>query len=149
MNNMKEVRIIQSKTEPNKNHLWLSDEGLKQFKGNGWEQVLSNDNGGSGGGSNIKYFDISTLNENQILAVNFVSLFYKFINRDGYAIIATTTDEGTLLAVAIDFNLKLSAGNEILLTVEKMLQNYNVYDSLIACPELTEEQFYDTTLPIE
>lgn len=102
-----------------------------------------------GGGSNIKYFDISALNDNQMQSIDFVSLLYKFINTDGYVTIATITVEGTPLAVAIDFNVKISAGNGILLTVEKILQNFNLYDSLIACPELTEEQFYDLTLPTE
>lgn len=29
--------IIQSKTEPNKNNIWLSEEGLKKYGKNGWE----------------------------------------------------------------------------------------------------------------
>ena len=103
----------------------------------------------TGGSSNIKYYDISALNDNQMQYIKIASLLHKFKNTDGFVIIATITTEGTPLAVAIDFNVKLSAGNEVLLTVEKILQNYNIYDSLIACPELTKEQFYDTTLPTE
>ena len=37
--------IIQSKTEPNKNDIWLSEEGLKKYGKNGWEPL-------GGGGSN-------------------------------------------------------------------------------------------------
>ena len=33
--------IIQSKTEPNKNNLWLSEEGLKKYGKNGWEPLGS------------------------------------------------------------------------------------------------------------
>ena len=29
--------IIQLKTEPNKNDIWLSEEGLKKYGKNGWE----------------------------------------------------------------------------------------------------------------
>lgn len=31
--------IIQSKTEPNKNDIWLSEEGLKRYGKNGWEPL--------------------------------------------------------------------------------------------------------------
>lgn len=102
-----------------------------------------------GSSSNIKYYDISALDDLQKLYIAAASLFQKFINSNGFVRIATFFTEGTPLAVAIDFNVKLSDGNEVLLTVEKILQNGNIYDSLIACPELTEEQFYDLTLPTE
>lgn len=43
---MEQIKVIKSNTEPNnKNVLWLSREGLKEFKGNGWE-VISGDSGG-------------------------------------------------------------------------------------------------------
>lgn len=48
--------IIQSKTEPNKNDIWLSEEGLKKYGKNGWEPL--------GGGSNNSggYTDMMVLN---------------------------------------------------------------------------------------
>lgn len=36
--------IIQSKTEPNKNDIWLSEEGLKKYGKNGWEPLGGNSN---------------------------------------------------------------------------------------------------------
>lgn len=53
--------IIQSKTEPNKNDIWLSEEGLKKYGKNGWEPLGggSNNSGGSNSGG---YSDIMVLN---------------------------------------------------------------------------------------
>lgn len=106
--------------------------------------------GGNGGSSELKYYNIQSLDISKIEYINIVSLLKKFINKDNFVIIATSTiSESTMLAITIDFNLKVSAGNQTLLTVKQMLQNFNIYDELIACPELTEEQFYDLTLPTE
>lgn len=61
--------IIQSKTEPNKNDIWLSEEGLKKYGKNGWEPLGggSNNSGGSnsgGGGPVIIELDASDFNSN-------------------------------------------------------------------------------------
>lgn len=41
--------IIQSKTEPNKNDIWLSEEGLKKYGKNGWEPLGGGSNNSGGG----------------------------------------------------------------------------------------------------
>lgn len=89
---MEQIKVIKSNTEPNnKNALWLSKEGLKEFKGNGWEVISrGNSESGSGGGSsmiNINYTDLVDLRNNS-----------KLIPGQQYRIIdyvATTTDPET------------------------------------------------------
>lgn len=49
--------IIQSKTEPNKNDIWLSEEGLKKYGKNGWEPLGGGSNNSGGG-----YTDMMVLN---------------------------------------------------------------------------------------
>jgi hypothetical protein len=44
-------QIIESNTEPNKNCLWLTPNGLKRYGKSGWED-LTNGSGGGGGQSN-------------------------------------------------------------------------------------------------
>lgn len=85
MNNMKEVKIIQAKTEPNKNHLWLSDEGLKQFKGDGWEQVLSND---GGNGREPELININDINLEQSSEQKNIIMFSATITKEQYDSIA-------------------------------------------------------------
>ena len=69
--------IIQSKTEPNKNDIWLSEEGLKKYGKNGWEPLGGGDTEVSSGGSgpvtieiNIgdEGFESATLTDQQIEA---------------------------------------------------------------------------------
>ena len=50
-------QIIESNTEPNKNCLWLTPNGLKRYGKSGWED-LTNGSGGGEGGSNksVKFF---------------------------------------------------------------------------------------------
>lgn len=49
--------VIKSRTEPtNTNKLWLSPEGLKEYKSSGWEAISgSNSGSGSGGGDVVLY----------------------------------------------------------------------------------------------
>ena len=166
MNNMKEVRIIQSKTEPNKNHLWLSDEGLKQLKGNGWEQVLSNDNGGSGSGSidpnDENYVEYIDIKQNALLLealpMSLMLLKIKLpqqINGLGEvgdivvlpytAIMLFNIELGSILDMdhlhcKFYPNVKISINNEWISPKEQLIKMGFNWDTL---PKITKEQFYN------
>lgn len=114
MNSMKEVKIIQSKTKPNKNHLWLSDEGLKQFKGNGWEQVLSNAGGGSGGGNIIdmlEYKDLTNISYEFLVPVfSSMAILLKAQNDKGIVLTPAhsySDNDGTILAMGFSLDLPM------------------------------------------
>lgn len=155
MNNMKEVKIIQSKTEPNKNHLWLSDEGLKQFKGNGWEQVLSNDGGGSGGSDNeIIYYNVKDTEFAEEKTVTSLASLCKLYSGDDSAsqfYFITTIgayfglykDNFELVAIGYDYNLivtdsksgyKETTIKELL--GEEFIEFFKTY-------QITKEEFYN------
>lgn len=55
--------IIQSKTEPNKNDIWLSEEGLKKYGKNGWEPL-------GGGGINDSTPVVNEVSGNELLPIN-------------------------------------------------------------------------------
>ena len=156
MNAMKEVKIIQSKTEPNKNHLWLSDEGLRQFKGTGWEQVLSNDNECSGDSDNeILYYDIKgTELANELSFYAYASLcklysgdesaspFY-FITTMG-AYLGAYKNNFELVAIGYDFNLLVSnSRNGYKETPIKELLGGEVLVEYLKTFQITKEQFYN------
>lgn len=148
MNNMKEVKIIQSKTEPNKNHLWLSDEGLKQFKGNGWEQVMSD--GGSGGGSIADMLEYKDLrNSNELLAPFFISVSILAKTQDnlGLSVVPTSSVIGSddpILAIGISLELPfMSSFNTNILTIKDALILNGILEDYNNLPNLTKEQFYN------
>lgn len=51
-------QIIESNTEPNKNCLWLTPNGLKRYGKSGWEDLTNGSGSGGEGGSNksVKFF---------------------------------------------------------------------------------------------
>lgn len=54
--------IIQSKTEPNKNNLWLSEEGLKKYGKNGWEPL--------GGGISPNTPIVDSISGDELVSIN-------------------------------------------------------------------------------
>lgn len=77
--------IIQSKTELNKNDIWLSEEGLKKYGKNGWEPLgSSNNNSGSSGPVIIEYplgnTEAFTLTDEQINAAKNYNIRLKINN---------------------------------------------------------------------
>lgn len=56
--------IVQSKNEPDKNNLWLSEEGLKKYGNNGWELI-----GGKGGGVTDTTPITDSLNGDELIPV--------------------------------------------------------------------------------
>ena len=123
-------------------------------RNNGTLKTLgSGGNGGNGGGYNIKYYDVSNLIFNYTTNTEIITttLLGKVINDNNLSImpglLITMIDPSNKpLALGIDENMKLYSNNE-LKTVKQLLIETNKYDVLLACPELTEEQFYDLTLP--
>ena len=116
-------------------------------------ETLGSGNGGNGGGYNIKYYDVSNLifNYTTNTEIAITTLLGKIINDNDLSImpglLITMIDPSNKpLALGIDENVKLYSNNE-LKTVKQFLIETNKYDVLLACPELTEEQFYDLTLP--
>lgn len=109
--------------------------------------------------SNIKYYDISSLAVAEQMQIVMFSIIGKYRNTNdekiyidtiaGYfATVLALEKNFPFLAIGIDFNLKRGFDNE-LSTIREVLELQNLYDTLLACPELTEEQFYDLTLPTE
>lgn len=151
MNNMKEVKIIQSKTEPNKNHLWLSDKGLKQFKGDGWEQVLSNDNGSSGDGNIVdmlEYKDLRNIsNEFLVPVFNSMAVLTKAQSDKGISIGPVGGFGGsddTILAIGISLDLPfISYLSTNIVTVKDALILNELLEDYNNLPNITKEQFYN------
>lgn len=59
-----------------------------------------------------------------------------------------------ILACSIDWNMKVQYYVGSIATVKEILQSFSLgetslYDIIISLPELTEEEFYDKTLPTE
>lgn len=54
-------------------------------------------------------------------------------------------EEYKIYAAAVDFDIKLSPTK----TVKDELIQLGVYEQLMSLPQITEEQFYDLTLPTE
>ena len=54
--------IIQSKTEPNKNDIWLSEEGLKKYGNKGWEPL--------GGGISPSTPIVNEVSGNELIPIN-------------------------------------------------------------------------------
>lgn len=88
--------IIQSKTEPNKNDIWLSEEGLKKYGKNGWEPLgggnSSNSGGSNSGGGGPVIIELSigdegigtvSLSEEQINAAKNSNIKLKINEPDG------------------------------------------------------------------
>ena len=128
-------------------------------RNNGTLETLGS--GGNGGSSNIKYYDVSNLDINMLspyLMIVMSSLIGKYRPSDIDPIeivpnfsLQLTSTTNKLFAVGIDMDMLMchhNISNE-LITVRDVLITAQLYDTLIACPELTEEQFYDTTLPTE
>lgn len=59
-------------------------------------------------------------------------------------------DLANVLAIGIDTTMKIiNATTQQIQTAEEQLKSIDKYDLLVSFPELTEEQFYDITLPTE
>lgn len=125
-------------------------------RNNGTLETLGS--GGSGGSSNIKYYDVSShvfsssstdivilmlsvlgkgkIDDNIQISPNFLLNFYE--------------DLANVLAIGIDTTMKIiNATTQQIQTAEEQLKSIDKYDLLVSFPELTEEQFYDITLPTE
>lgn len=61
------VDVIKSRTEPATNKLWLSPEGLKEYKSNGWELTTGNSNNSSASMINILWEDLKNLRDSALL----------------------------------------------------------------------------------
>lgn len=115
----------------------------------------------TGGGSNIKYYDTSNVSsENSIyveILAGFVSLLVKTAENNigtAYAIVQQGSITDSFVAIAVNLET-IIAVNGTLMSMENYLKSLSdeslgsIYDFLLSLPEITEEQFYDLTLPTE
>lgn len=108
--------------------------------------------------NNIKYYDISQLDENQQTAILSYSILCKMIG-DGvvYGVqlispmifYAYARDFSTLKYIAVDFSIKVSryTSNEEGVTQQELITVSEIFNQLstafgIELPEITEEEFY-------
>lgn len=102
----------------------------------------------TGGSSNIKYYDVSSLDSNEVSQLLGFKILQK-VKFQGEIIISPYPPAGDTLAIAIDWNLKIVSFGGERQTIKEYLIEVGEYDRIASYPELTEEQFYDTTLPTE
>lgn len=121
-------------------------------RNNGTLETLGND--GNGGG-NIKYYDVSGLPQEAYSIIKMVCMSVKCLtaNKPENPLILTSTllSEVTVdkfLAASFCLDMKVSLSNDItqLRTVYEILQGFGGVE---AFPEITEEEYYDLTLPTE
>jgi hypothetical protein len=105
------------------------------------------------GGNSLKYYDISNIDASEIqLKQLYTNVYLSVVNVAGQNLIASAAAPIVYsidaLKIAIDFNTIVSGENG-LISVQDSLIYMGLYDKLMACPEITEEQFYDLTAPTE
>lgn len=112
-------------------------------------------------GGDIKYFDVSNISfnneseENSILMLSQlgkVEVSGSMVIMSGpFSVIGLNIPNAKIFAIGILFDLKVSSevNNNTIITIKDDLISSNFYDLLMSCPELTEEQFYDLTVPTE
>lgn len=124
-------------------------------RNNGTLETLGS--GGSEGGSNVKYYDVSNLEQNQLNTILMLAILCKYSTQDNPSskivnLMSFALEQsyigGTFFAISANLELKIADGNDVF-TLKEIAIQQGVYDILMSCPELTEEQFYDLTLPTE
>jgi hypothetical protein len=106
----------------------------------------------TGGSSNIKYYDISSLSTDVKGEFIILSILRKSKIGEEYIIgTPSASSSSNCIALGFDFEAKIymSGIANPVKTIKEVLIEMQGYDILMSCPELTEEQFYDLTLPTE
>jgi hypothetical protein len=101
-----------------------------------------------GGGNDIKYYDVSSLDSNEASQLSGFKILQK-VKYNGAITISPYFPVGDILAIAIDWNLMIVSIGGKQQTIKEYLIEVGEYDRIVSYPELTKEQFYDTTLPTE